>query len=519
MMGETAGRSWPGRRLRRPALAAGLAVAALLLLAVPGQALATFTALTSSSGNSWAAAATFPTYPQSVANSGSWAYHRGDEAVSTAATSAVADSSGNTRPGTYRSPTDGASTWWRFNEGSGLVAEDSSGAANRGTLENVPGVTWAAGYGGGSAVSFTGASAATEYVEGRGPGVRTDQSFTVMAWVYLTAADTNRTAVSQYSTNKSGFFLKFGPGSPNRWVFLMPREDNTVGCCSDFAVSTSVPATNTWTHLAGVYDAGAGQIHLYVNGVLEGTAAHTTPWSATGALEVGRARWTGSPGDPWAGRVDDVRTYRRVVSGTGIQNTYSGASPAGMTAGLPGALQGATQGQGGSTAVAFRGTAHAHNNAQIAAPAAFTVECWFKATGSSGGTLIAFGSWEAGMSIDKDRLIFLDSGGRLTFGVYPGSVVTVRSPAAYNDGEWHHVAASLGAAGMRLYLDGRLVASHANTVAQTMPAGYWKFGGESLEGWPDRPTSDYLIGTLDEIAIYHTQLSDQQIAWHYHADH
>jgi hypothetical protein len=208
-----------------------------------------------------------------------------------------------------------------------------------------------------------------------------------------------------------------------------------------------------------------------------------------------------------------------VVSGTGIQNTYNGASPAGMTAGLPGALQGATQGQSGSTAVAFRGTAHAHNNAQIAAPAAFTVECWFKATGSSGGTLFGFGDSATGTSPYKDRLVYLDSGGRLTFGVYPGVVVAVRSPAAYNDGNWHHVAASIGGAGTRLYVDGRLVASDPNTAAGTYPTGYWRFGGESLMGWPDRPTSDYLIGTLDEIAIYHTQLSDQEIAWHYHADH
>jgi hypothetical protein len=40
-----------------------------------------------------------------------------------------------------------------------------------------------------------------------------------------------------------------------------------------------------------------------------------------------------------------------------------------------------------------------------------------------------------------------------------------------------------------------------------------------LSGWTNRPTSDYFTGTLDEIAVYPTQLTDNQIARHYASNH
>ena len=51
----------------------------------------------------------------------------------------------------------------------------------------------------------------------------------------------------------------------------------------------------------------------------------------------------------------------------------------------------------------------------------------------------------------------MDNSGRVTFGVNPGSVKTVRSAAAYNDGAWHHLVGTLGSTGLRLYVDGVLV--------------------------------------------------------------
>ena len=57
---------------------AGLAALAVTLLAGMDQAHAAFTA-TTTNANTFAAAASFPTYPTSVTGDSPWAYHRSDD--------------------------------------------------------------------------------------------------------------------------------------------------------------------------------------------------------------------------------------------------------------------------------------------------------------------------------------------------------------------------------------------------------------------------------------------------------
>ena len=89
---------------------------------------------------------------------------------------------------------------------------------------------------------------------------------------------------------------------------------------------------------------------------------------------------------------------------------------------------------------------------------------------------------------------------------------TITSPTAYNNGQWHQVVATQGADGMKLYVDGQLVASNAVTGAQNY-TGYWRVGGD--RSW--NSTSNYFNGTIDEVAVYPTVLSAQRVAQHYKA--
>ena len=132
-----------------------------------------------------------------------------------------------------------------------------------------------------------------------------------------------------------------------------------------------------------------------------------------------------------------------------------------------------------------------------------------------GGKILGFGSAKTGASSSYDRHLYMDNTGRISFGVYSGAVKTVRTPAAYNDGQWHQVVATLSAAGMVLYVDGNKVGSDPSvTVGQTYN-GYWRMGGDNLGGWPNAGTSHYLAGTIDDAAIYPTALSLAQVRDHY----
>ena len=219
--------------------------------------------------------------------------------------------------------------------------------------------------------------------------------------------------------------------------------------------------------------------------------------------------------------MDSVRTYQRVLSQSDVTALYNDTEPAAtwteasMTLGAVGALQGAYQGLSGSTAVAFAGAATAYDNTSLANPTTFTIECWFRVSGSLGGEIIGFHQNAANDTGLHDRSLYLDSGGNLSFATYVGSAQTVRSPLTYNDGAWHHAAASLGAAGMKLYVDGSLVAANPSITTAGNYTGLWRWGGGTLANMTNRPSSDYLTGSVDEIAIYTTQLSDGKIKLHY----
>ncbi|GIF96965.1 hypothetical protein Cci01nite_20590 [Catellatospora citrea] len=196
---------------------------------------------------------------------------------------------------------------WPLNDGGGTEAVD--GFNNGNTLRLSPsGATWTTGINAG-ALAFNGS---TGYAATPAAVLRTDASFTVAAWVRLDAAGGTTSAVSQDGVNATGVTLGYS-SSAGRWRVMMHRADTT-GSSEVSATSTSTPATGRWTHLAGVYDATAGQLRLYVNGQLETTVSHTSTWQAGGAVQVGRWRRGGAYTGYWNGRVDDVTVFNRAAT-------------------------------------------------------------------------------------------------------------------------------------------------------------------------------------------------------------
>lgn len=165
-------------------------------------------------------------------------------------------------------------------------------------------------------------------------------------------------------------------------------------------------------------------------------------------------------------------------------------------------------------AVSFAGSGTVPAAATLvgAAPQTFSEEAWFKTSSTTGGKIIGYGSSRTASSGTADRNIYLTSNGRLAFGVTAASTLTTTT--TYNNGEWHHVVGTLGTSGMRLYVDGSLVASNSVTSGAAYN-GYWRIAGDAISSsWPNRPSSTALNGTIDEVAVYPTALSASAVAKH-----
>ena len=240
---------------------------------------------------------------------------------------------------------------------------------------------------------------------------------------------------------------------------------------------------------------------------------------AIGDYSVGTTLTTASP---YASGVitDGASTYWRLDESTnGTSNDSAGFNDltegAGVTPGAAGAIIGDPD-----TADTFSGTstgwADGDTPAPVTAPNTFTIESWIKTSTTKGGKIVGYGDGEAGtLSSSYDRQVYMDNAGHLIFGVYTGATSTVASAAKYNDSAWHHVVATLSAAGMNLFVDGKLVGHNASVTAGQAYDGYWHIGGDNLGSWPSQPTSNFFAGTIDDVAIYPTALNLTQVDAHY----
>jgi hypothetical protein len=212
---------------------------------------------------------------------------------------------------------------WDLAEGAGATAADSSGVTPPHDVALGEGESWTTLLAGnptpnpnnhypltGEAVNFD--PAAQTCLTTTGPVLRTDQSFTVAAWVRVDDLSDYRTAVSQAGGAFSTPFLQYSK-SFNRWAFVLPTASDPAYTQST-AASTDPPTPGRWTHLVGVYDVGAATMDLYVDGAKEGHVDNVPPsWNSTGALRIGCAYDGTTNYNYWSGDIAEVRIYQGVA--------------------------------------------------------------------------------------------------------------------------------------------------------------------------------------------------------------
>ena len=202
---------------------------------------------------------------------------------------------------------------------------------------------------------------------------------------------------------------------------------------------------------------------------------------------------------PYADKVlaDGAVAYWRLdeASGNALSQVgnFPGTVSGGVTRSQPGALS------DGNTAMAFDGvTGKIVTGANVTLPVVATVEAWIKTTDADPQPAISFGA------------LF---GVLPTIGTQAGVLwVAYDSANAFSnrsvtDGQWHHVVYVLSSTTCSFYVDGVFdvaraqVRAAATTDIMTIGAGV-------------APTVPW-NGLLDEVAIYNTARTPQQIAAHY----
>jgi hypothetical protein len=240
-------------------------------------------------------------------------------------------------------PSTGLAGAWAFDElGGRNLADTANTTPGNGSLPPHPatligGGDWVPGYDHGDAWTHpdTGGysdgpkgaltlDGSTAYAQASSQVLDTTRSFTVSAWAKLSDTSTSRTVVSQDGNQASGFYLQYSQAD-NAWALSIVAAD-AVNPSTVRALSYAPPQLNVWTHLVGTYDASTGAMTLYVNGVEQHTAV-ATGFATAGPLIVGAAKWNGNRVDYFAGQVDDVQAWQRVLSAPEAHDVASAAAP------------------------------------------------------------------------------------------------------------------------------------------------------------------------------------------------
>ncbi len=211
--------------------------------------------------------------------------------------------------------------WWKFDDGSGTKAVDSSGNGRTAALVN--GVTWVTGKIG-DAVSAN--AARKQYISIPAINLGGTRSVTVTLWANRNYSTSGGHALFEATTNYNNSTTGFGffPDDATCDGIQAALRGN-VGYVAN---CYSQPSSGVWHHLAVVFDkrqTGGSQVAFYVDGVLQ--TPNRSLYASTNTNNFGnnpiylfsRAGST----EFSSGMLDDLRIYNSALTAQQIQQIYN----------------------------------------------------------------------------------------------------------------------------------------------------------------------------------------------------
>lgn len=212
--------------------------------------------------------------------------------------------------------------WWTF-DGKDVVSgrvNDISGNGNNGTLSGISTSTFYTVGKIGQGFKF---DAVDDYVDvGDLSGVEGKTALSVSLWVKST--ETENVSVADTIIAKSGsgadtFELYWEQNESVSFCVVGSSGTSCGGAdtaIASYANGIPIGSGRNWYHIAGVYDSVAGNVKVYVNGVLGGTTGSLSSLTqnSTHTIKIGTT---------WSGTIDDVRIYNRALSASEVLQLYN----------------------------------------------------------------------------------------------------------------------------------------------------------------------------------------------------
>ncbi len=443
----------------------------------------------------------------------------------------------------------GDKAYWKFDEGSGNTTLDHSEYTNNGSLINSP--LWVDGVTG-TALEFNGTD---EYINCGADGSMDigTGDFTISAWINLgPSQEVYPTVVAKgagSNTSAGYWFIATG----NRLSLLLSNGTTRITLNS----SSVGYADNTWHHVAASIDR-SNNVTFYLDAVNIGTADvsqfNGQNIISSNSLTVGS--WQTSATSFLDGKLDEIKLIGDALTQTEITTLFNeagdpppdpdpdpdpeteidpnasaqwtmeegqGTTTADVTGnGNDGELEGSPSWVTGYTgnAINFDGVNDRVNcgpeNGTDMGTGDFSITGWIKLA-SSQNTYPTIVSKGAGSSTDEGYWLIVRYSRLWLFLSNGVTRITLSSDISeFNDNTWHHVAASIDRSGdVSFYLD-------------TIPIGtadVSQFNGQNITSTDDfvigawkTNTSSYIRGVMDDIRLFPTALTAEEIAAVYLGD-
>lgn len=455
--------------------------------------------------------------------------------------------------------------YWKFDDGTGTTAKDSTSQAKNATLVNSP--TWQTEdmCVSGKCVQL---GASNDYIEA---GSNSDYVFqngdvwTTTMWVKTSTSVTGvNGGVTLLSKGTGGAVAGYAVGIGQ---LNSSGQDNKIGFVIDAAPgnnymesTSSLPDVNDgkWHYVALVFDAANNSnvgARIYFDGVDYGyvnSRVARSGWATTSSYKLTMGSVSSGPGTTqnYTGFIDDTRVYRYALSADQIKANYNAAGnpdgvaekvgtpvnnqPSALNNGMVGYWKmdessgNATDSSGNSrtltnnntstytggkygNAGTFNGTnQYFSSSASWDDPkTTYTWSAWFKPTSTLNSSMSPAFQAIMGGFIDannRDQLYYQKSNGSLEFSMCVASVCTtpLSYVSTYTAATWYHVAVTRDSSNnWKMYVNGASVATGSNSTASTSGNRTTYIGQEGA--------LSYFGGSIDESRIYNRALSPAEV--------